>query len=593
MDATSLPPACGEVTEIPGIPSIGCVAVLEYQMGSLAGFSCCVVASREEVYLLGPDLSVRDGSLTSVQLWRPHMEAKVARLNSLVAFFLSPTAHETPNISSKQKNCAEADEVCAIVAWEDDGGRRQQHLTALFFPLLQALSTSQNAPVRSIETQFLHERNQQRVLRLFYHPSFVTGSCKGKHVVLCSGYDETVRKDACLTLSEEHQRHILTPGDPRGDVSGMFSFVLCNAVIEKNTYRWDVIWTAKAPAWVAPWIEQPLSDGVVCALAVQQEESSVVAAVGTTNGHLHILHSDCSHVSYRFGGPISDLAFVNTQCNKGEERHRIGVVTELVHRQEAKTSLNLNNTPEAVVEDDAPTCLVILDSLGRVIVLRDFTGGTESVQVVPDIQHFITLAEHRAPCSSSSSAIEGPASARSVTVGLKRFSDISSLRHVFNRRRPKEAQSDVQNTTADPTSIQQIGTMRQSENENGMFAGHILSRGLFSLTSLLGPRGYAELVVSTMGRSLVSIPFDKNEGAFSIAGFIEAPEAMLFVGFVDFLNTGVAELLMAGKRHVLVARRSRHQQKTKAALLLQLLERQKMHKFASGDTLLGSDEFIS
>ncbi|ESL08022.1 hypothetical protein TRSC58_04283 [Trypanosoma rangeli SC58] len=575
MDATSLPPTCGEVTDIPGTPSIGCVAVLQYEMGNLAGFSCCVVASKEEVYLLGPDLSVRDGSLTSVQLWRPHVEAKMAQVNSLVAFFLCSTAHETPNIPSKQKNCAETDEVCAVVAWEDGGGRQQQHLTALFFPLLQALSTSHNAPVRSIETMFFHERNQQRVLRLFYHPSFVTGSCKGKHVVLCSGYDETVRKDACLTLSEEHQRHILTPGDPRGDLLGMLSFVLCNAVTEKNACGWDVIWTAKAPAWVAPWIEQPLSDGVVCALAVQQEESSVVAAVGTTNGHVHLLRSDCSHVSYRCSGPISDLAFVNTQCNRGEERHRIGVVTELVQQQEAKTSLDLNNTPETVVEDDAPMRLAILDSLGRVIVLRDFTGGTESVQVVPDIQHFTTLAEHRAPYSSSSSATEGPASGRPVTVGLKRFSDISSLRHVFNRRRPKEAQGDAQNTTADPTSTQQIGIVRQPENENGMFAGHILSHGLLSLASLLGPRGHAELVVSTMGRSLVSIPFDKNEGAFSIAGFIGTPEAMFFIGFVDFFNTGVAELLMAGMSHVLVARRSRHQQKTRAALLLQLLERQK------------------
>ncbi|RNF19248.1 uncharacterized protein Tco025E_04202 [Trypanosoma conorhini] len=587
MDATSLPPTCGEVTEIPGTPSVGCVAVLQYGMGNIAGFSCCVIAAKEEVYLLGPDLSMRDGSLTSVRLWRPYMEAKMARVNSLVAFLLCPAAQEARTISHGQKDCAQADEACAVVAWEDDDGQ-QQHLTALFFPLLRALTAPKNAPVKSFETSFLHERNQQRVLRLFYHPLFVNGSCKGKHVVLCSGYDESVRKDACLTPSEERHRHILTPGDPRGVLPGMLSFLLCNAVAENNVCGWDVVWTTKAPAWVAPWMVQLPSDGVVCALAVQQEGSSVVAAAGTTNGRVHLLHADGNHVSHRFGGPIADLAFVNTLCNKAEERYRIGAVTELLQRQETRTSLELKNTSDADAEVDAPTCLVLLDSLGRVIVLRDFTGGKKSVQVVPDVQQFITLAEQRAPCPSSGSfATEATAGGRRVTVSSKRFFDISSLRLVFNRRKPKEeVQGELHENMADPAFVQERDAGSPPERESGVIAGHILSRGLLSLASLPGPRSCAELVVSTMGQSIVSIPFDQNEGTFSIAGFIEAPEAMFFIGFVDFFNTGVTEMVMAGMHHVLVARRSRHQQKAKAALLLRLFARQRLRKLASGDAFL-------
>ncbi|RNF14574.1 hypothetical protein TcG_07528 [Trypanosoma cruzi] len=588
MDATSLPPTCGEVMDIPGIPSVGCVAVLQYEMGTAAGFSCCVVASREEVYILGPELLVRDGSLISVRIWRPHVEKKLTRVMSLVAFLLHPAADEVSNVFQKHKVEAEIDEVCAVVAWEDDDGQQQQHITTLFFSLLQALSTPQNVSVKSFETSFFYERNQQRVLRLFYSPSFSSEFRKGKHVVLCSGYDETVRKHACLTPSEERNRHILTPGDPRGVLSGIFSFVLCNSVVEDDACRWDVTWTTHAPAWVASWILQSPFDGVVCSLAVQKGEvSSVVAAIGKTNGQLILFHADGTHVSHRFGGPIADLAFVSTRCIRGDEKYRVCAVTELIDQQKENAFSSLNRMPELEVADDGRRSLVLLDSLGRVIVLRDVTEGMASAQIVSDIQQFITLAENRASHPSSGSVAGESAAGRPVTVSSKRFFDISSLRQFFYRGKTKRIQKDRQDDKVDSISVQESDAIRQPEQENGMFAGHILSRGLLSLASLPGPRGCTELVVSTMGQSIVSIPFDKNEGVFSIAGFIEASEAMFFIDFVDFFNTGVTELVMAGMHQVLVARRSRCQQKRRAALLLRLLARQKKEEATSGDALLG------
>ncbi|KEG10452.1 hypothetical protein DQ04_03701080 [Trypanosoma grayi] len=574
MTATSLPPSCGEATGIPGTPSVGCVAVLQYAVDTVGGFSCCVVATREAVYLLGPDLESSDGSLASVRLWRPHAQTNAARISSLVAFLLRPAAHKVHGTLCEEGVVAE--EVCAIVAWESDGGC-QQHITALFFPLVSVLSAVESAPFTVNETSFVQARNQQRLLRLFYHPLFTGASFTSDHVVLCSCYDETVRKDARLTHNEERNRHVLTPGDPRGVFSGVLSFVVCSEV-PNDACKWNVEWFAQAPTSVTSWLAHCHTDGVVCAVAVQQALSHVIIALGMTNGRVVLFHEDGRRLPYRFGGPIADLAFVYPWGIHNNERYRNPVVNQFLQHQQRKEKSSLEVSSPVTEEAVGVLSLVILDSLGRVVILCDVNGGTPKMQVVPDIQQFITLAKHRVSCLSNpnhnTGDVEETAGVRPVTMSSKNFFDLSSLRLFFQRRKQKDTPLDLAGEKVNRTPAGEAEDTKRSsrDRKDALLAGHILSRGLLSLALAPVSQGRVELVVSTMGQSIVSIPFDKNEGVFSIAGFIVAPEPMFFVGFVDFFNTGVAELVMTGMHHVLVARRSRHQLMERATLLLRLME---------------------
>jgi len=83
--------------------------------------------------------------------------------------------------------------------------------------------------------------------------------------------------------------------------------------------------------------------------------------------------------------------------------------------------------------------------------------------------------------------------------------------------------------------------------------------------------GTCELIVSTMGQLVVSIPFEPSDGRFSMSGFTIAPAPMFFVGFADFWGSGRAGMVMASLHSVLVAHRPRSVLKEKAMLLLRLL----------------------
>ncbi|ORC92005.1 uncharacterized protein TM35_000042190 [Trypanosoma theileri] len=603
MSATSLPPTCGEVMNVPGIPCVGCVSVLHYNTHTATGFSCCVIASQEEVCVLGPDMHRGGGALTSVQLWRIKSQRKTAQITSLVAFLLTPPTLSSSSLSpspppprSSEEMGEESviiDEVCAVVSWEEQNEEESEpnyHITALFFPLVRTLLSEEDVPVVVKETSFLHERGQQRVFRLFYHPQFSMNFSEGIHVVLCSCYNEQAEKENLLSHSEERNRHVLTPGDSRGVFSGAFSFLVCSSTAGEYS-RWEVAWHHTPPACVASWMVRSPCNGVICSVAVQQQQkqqkqereeqqqtSHVMCAMGTTNGRVVLLRADGSSSTHRYGGPIVDLAFVHTGSMHGDERYRNRIVTELLQQQSLQktacttSAFTLKNTQ---CEKKSMT-LVILDALGRVILLHSVNNNKPNVRVVPDIQQFITLPGNGISLGINSidnHVTKEPVVDGSVAISSKNFFDISSLRLFFLRRKTKDVRHELRERTVSHISTSDSGVIQRPVRDNAFLAGHVLSRGLLCLATTAGPWGRVELMVSTMGQSIVSIPFDKNDGTFSIAGFVVTPEPMFFVGLVDFYNTGVEELVMAGRYHILVANRSRQQQKAKAALLLRLLSK--------------------
>ncbi|KAH9601365.1 hypothetical protein LSM04_000598 [Trypanosoma melophagium] len=613
MSATSLPPTCGEVINVPGIPSVGCVAVIQYNTHTVAGFSCCVIGSLKEVYVLGPDLRKGGSSLTSVRLWCINSHRKKARITSLVAFQLTPSTSSSLLSSTLRSSeemgeeSATIDEVCAVVSWEEEKeeeeeeGEQKYHITALFFPLVRTLSSTEDVPVVVRESSFLQERGPQRVFRLFYHPQFSINFSNGIHIVLCSCYNEVAEKDNLLSHSEERNRHVLTPGDSRGVFSGAFSFLVCSPN-PSGDGSWEAVWYHTAPVGVASWIARSPCNGVVCSVAIQKQEekeeeqsqkqeeqerereetSRVVCALGTTNGRVMLIRADGSSLTHRYGGPIVDLAFVHTECMHADERYRNRVVTELLEQKQQssmqKTTVAVSASAIKNSENEKKlVTLVILDALGRVILMNSVTDKKPNVRVVPDVQQFITLPENGISLGINSidnHVAKAPVVNGSMAVSSKSFFDISSLRLFFLGRKTKDIRPELRERTLSHFSLGDSGSVQQRHvRENAFLAGHVLSRGLLCLAKTAGPWGGVELMVSTMGQSIASIPFDKNDGSFSIAGFVVTPEPMFFIGLVDFHNTGVEELVMAGRQHVLVANRSRQQQKAKAALLLRLLSK--------------------
>lgn len=586
MDAPSLPLTCGEVMDIPGTTCVGCAAIVPYGTSSLSGFSCCVIASHTEVHLLGPDIVKRDGTIISVKLWSPNVEQGHVRITSIVAFL--PGAGEdgapgTPD-STQQHEHTVPDTTYVVVAWESSHEHQQQpHVTTLFFSLLDTLSAPDNPIVVANETTFFKERNRQRLVRLFYNPLFSVSAKDGEYVVLCSCYHDEQRKEASTGPNKRRNQRVLTPGDPHNVINGCFSFVHFRPG-QTEERSLEAMWLIDAPSCTAPWLVSPSCGGIVSALTVQKQQGEApcaVAAMGTTRGRVIIMYNGRSSVVRRSRGPIADVAFVESSDAQAQV---VPCGSDAVEQLQRRLKVLSDNSPVYTSRNESgkfvPTSLVVLDSLGYIMVIRHVNGDASTVQMVPDVQQFITLSWGILNTASKPDASgnditfgSGECSASQFSDCSKSSSDLPPGRIVFCRHRQRYALAgeDVDGTCTPPTNDR--GDTGGDSTVKAMYGpGHVLSSGLLSIAVVPESPGRVEFVVSTMGQLIASVVWNEQDDTFGIGKCLRAPESMFFVGFVDFFNTGVAEVVMAGVHHVLVSRRSRREHVARALLLLHLLD---------------------
>ncbi|KAG8348272.1 hypothetical protein ERJ75_001740000 [Trypanosoma vivax] len=560
---------CGmEATGIPGVASVGCVSTLQYNVGNPSGFGSCVVASHDGVYLLGPDVVKRNERLLSVRLWRPIDVEGAVLYTSLTAFFVRP--FDSDNGASKA-----TDIVCAVVAWESGGGQHQ-HVTALFFSLLSSLAVWESAHVTASETSFVRDRGPRRVLKLFYDPLAFKASQQDEHVVLCSCYDEVMRRKVYLSPSEEPSRRVLSPRNPHGTFVGMVCSVVISYSGSPDSRCWRAAFVSNLRPTIAPWLEDLPCSGVVCAIALRRNSESalVSVAVGLTNGYLVFLRGNGTKVTHRFNGPIADIVFVDACGLESKANHGLQNIqgVEMLPRGLQELLSGNQRVLECSNVGGPATSLVVAESLGRIIIIQNLDGEKPVLHVVADIQRYVSLSIPSALNTTSK-------------VRCNSSEDVKSLNH-----RPVILKTPV-NFAAHCTPLHRMrcepkGAEQKSDSlipfarephVSGMHCnpGPILAEGLLCMARVPNDVGNIEFLVSTMGHPIVSVVWNSGCGAFTISGYLLAPEPMFFVGFVDFFNTGVAEVVMAGMRQVVVARRSRRLQSARASLLLRVLSKYK------------------
>lgn len=360
-------------------------------------------------------------------------------------------------------------------------------------------------------------------------------------------------------------------------------------------------WKASAgpatEAEVAPWLLPLNINRIVCAMVVQSSSTAVIAAVGTTDGRVFTVGSNSQRLVRRVKGPVADLIFARTTPIKAESNLRASVVDEFVVEAEAIQMKNGSFAGQYATEmqrrcDDDFSALVVLDSAGQLLILRAINSGAPITQSVLDVPQVITLQNREKQTlifvdNQHRSTEEAPVSSRN-------FLDLNSLRHFFQRRRantrrraphrsdtPPMQHYPASSSSLSPTPVND--SLIGNSSDEGILSGHILSRGLLCVTSTIGESGIAELVVSTMGQVVVSVPFDPNEGCFRIAGFTVTPAPMYYVGFVDFFGNGSPALVCASLQSVLVASSTQSVIKDRADLLLKLL-RKKQSEAALGES---------
>nr|CCC92979.1 conserved hypothetical protein [Trypanosoma congolense IL3000] len=572
MESDPLPPTCGEVVDIPGTTCVGCTAVVQYNMNHMSGFSCCFVASAGGIYVMRPNVGSGKGAVLTSKLWSPDTPKGSVRFTSLVAFLVWPAASHVIDVLRSEQQCEPPDTTCVVSAWEGEGG--QGHLTALFFSLKGLLGAGPPTVVVR-ETSFFKDRGHRRVFRLFYDPLFSTSAAVGVHIVLCSCYDDSLRKDVSHAATAVRGRTLLTPGDSRGAFNGDFSFVMCSTE-RKDLMGSEAVWCTGAPSCSSSWMAHQPCGGVVSAIVVREcREAATYAmvAMGTTRGRLHLLYSDKSNVMRHSKGPIADLAF----CENSDAMYTDwddAALKQLIRCRLGSAAASAGSNSEAKCNETPAMNLVVLDSLGYVMVVRDVDGGGSVVQMVSDIQQFIALSWRRLPCDDRFNNSSLDVRSRSVetapcltTSSPTNSSELLTQRLVFYRRRcSSHLAADTTGNTSH-TSPNGLGTCAIAPGG----PGQIFSAGLLHMTRVPGPLGRVELVISTMGQLIVFLPWRAEQDSFCISGCIRAVEPMFFVHFVDFFNTGVADLVMGGMHYVLLARRSRSEQCRKAAELMRLL----------------------
>ncbi|CAM43668.1 conserved hypothetical protein [Leishmania braziliensis MHOM/BR/75/M2904] len=355
---------------------------------------------------------------------------------------------------------------------------------------------------------------------------------------------------------------------------------------------------------VAPWLLQFQPDRIVCAFAVQSATTSVIAVAGTTDGRVYLLGQTSQRLVRRVSGPVADAMFVQTKLANVRSRTRNAVVDGLLNEaieEDTRRSGGVLSQPDdyAPHDESDSAALVILESAGHLLVLRAINSDAPITQSVADISQVITLANGRQQTltfvDSSMENLE-----ESTHISSKSFLDLSSLRGFFGRRRPpvpppppEQHQRKLGRSDSSPTNAPLASSSLTTSPANQSFlngamgieeihiAGHILSRGLLCATCIYNAQGGAELVVSTMGQVVVSVPFSPTDGCFRIAGFTKMPAPMFYVGFVDFFAAGNPMLVMAGLKSVLVANRPQLTIRDRAQLLLRLLNKKECEQQAA------------
>lgn len=694
---TMLPTTCGEETDLPGVPRVGCIATVSCCPGTLHGFSASVIATADSVAILGPDLEQRRKGrhcLFTRHLWRPAslLEAAAAAQSAgagsgaagggpasvslasspsspLAAGLLSHTDGSGVNIialtaCSLAQPSAE-DAVAVVVAWSDSA--LQHHVTVVALRLRCVLSPSwpgysDGALVRLVAQDAFPLPSTQSVLRLFCHPAMTAADAaktdelvvSSRHVILCSLYapwtssptyagqfshaeggaaggggsasgaggggasvggglkkvSSSVAGGGAGVAERSNAAPATSVASPRrrGQLCFLTVAIRIPAANAATTNAGtdddeDVYGVTAGPSTiheVAPWLRDFHVDRVVCAFTVQSASTPtrVIAAAGTTDGRVFVLGASSHRLVRRVSGPVADAVFVRTTAAKADVAARSAVVDEILSDAAAEDAVKNGSFAGAAEAEMARrdesefTALVVLDSAGHLLVLRAVNSGAPITQAVPDLPQIITLANGQKQTltfvSPSLTNLDEEAQ-----ISSKNFLDLSTLRHFIGHRRPpplpprrgagsapSSGTAPLASSSLSVTPVDNSFSMAGTGGEEPHLSGHILSRGLLCVTNIEGGKGGSELVVSTMGQVVVSVPFSPTEGCFRIAGFTVTPAPMFYVGFVDFFSDGNPTLVMAGLKNVLVASRPQSAIRERAQLLLRLLskkERERRH----------------
>lgn len=328
---------------------------------------------------------------------------------------------------------------------------------------------------------------------------------------------------------------------------------------------------------------------------LSEGDASVRAAIGTMDGRVYLLSSASIVKARRIDGPVADMKFFvysipedessSAKCSsvnayngkpkdkpcRGERRkkrnyspdqesYRLPEIDALLlspdeYEQKKPKSISVRN--RSAVESKSnlsekkekssslDVTLVILDSIGKIILLRRVNTNCGNVQIVRDVAHVVTLLSHWEVGKSSAS-----------------HSLLSREEKPGNKLCKPNSLSEYQAEMGPPHAV--------AVSDESMIAGNILSSGLLHSAIRYHP---LQLIVSTMNRGIVILPFHPKEDKFSISSYTLYPTPVLYIGVSDLFATGAEDLLLAGVDSVLIARQTQHVQRRNAFTLLRLLSR--------------------
>lgn len=521
----------GEVTKLSGVPNKSCVAYVVYHSHP-ASFAATVIASAQELHFIST--SSKAGTVTR-KLWRPsdyvhsgktdyhhHVSdcGSSTRIFSLTAFLLHPQSseHEDRRVESSQYP---PDTVCILFAWED--AKRTQHITLLMVSLLAAFNLAGEGSSVFLSQREVFVMSPRRCLLCFiHHPSFSSSTSSiSNHVVVLSTY-ATREKDVPVPSMEGSFIYLtILETAEEADCTHLSNLVVLPPVVgaSPSVSRRVVVGEVGAES-IAGWIGSFQVKKVVssfdlapnvCDNTSDAPLHSLRGAAGTTDGRVYLLCEGSHRIIRRVSGPVVGLKFVTPLGSGGCSTHpsrdcccRIASIDHLLERKRA------NYSSAAAFCD---VSLIILDAIGRILIIRRVNSNSSVVQIVNDIPRIIT------------------------DLGCDGNLEVD-------------------------TAVSHV----RGENP----VGGVLSSGLLDITVRHDP---LELIVSTKERAIVTIPFHRAQDTFAISSSILNPIPVLFMGVVDYTMEGREDLLMAGPEGVLLERQASSTVKDqhRISILLKLL----------------------
>lgn len=321
---------------------------------------------------------------------------------------------------------------------------------------------------------------------------------------------------------------------------------------------------------------------------ISDSDTKFRAAVGTMDGRVFLLSAATIILARRVSGPVADIKVVvpaacsyraafyscdsrKTTTEASEERRE---KTENTKRKKATQQLKGNRLPQIDVllssakplqrnnqrvfgrkkscsdesseqqkEDPLDITLVILDAIGKIVLLRRINRSCSYVQTVADVPHIATLLKR---CEKE---------------------NVSSLQSEISREVSKTGTSRTE--PFEEFQRYALSTNDFTSSDQKMVAGHILSSGLLHAAIRYHP---LQLIVSTMSRGIVILPYHPEKDQFSISSYTLYPTPVLYVAVADVFATGAEDLLLAGLDSVLIARQHQSIQRRNAFTLLRVLK---------------------